>query len=534
MDNIINIKINPRYIKEEIIEGQRLRPFQKETIEAIKNNNSKIIFVEAPVGSGKSYIIRNIIEDNYFSRKPLILTYPTKILMDAQVSAMKKELNNIAIWPDDNFIPKGINIFNYSSDTLIKYLMKNDMDLKLDKSEFLNNIIRNLGFYSDKSAIITSPDVLHILIDLHFYKGSKRLELIIKGSYIFFDEFHLYTNLANFYKLIENLLKNNLPEKLIFLSATPYIKEELKEIQNRYASKIISFNKSIGSKNDFKFNYFLNAEIHQFKYTDLNKTFEKLTNIIPKIEKPVAIIFDSIFRLNHLKNRIINKFKNNFKIFEWSGMKKDKNYILNEKTVILGTSAIEVGIDMNFKTLITEVSYWTSAIQRIGRVGRKSDGKLIIFTNKNFIPYIENKQVFKRNEFENEIIKATLKDPCDKLVSGEMFRGDSFNFALVDSQTGNIISYSESIFAMFEVEDLIDDWKTYSFEKKKNCLLDWQINPEKAKEILLYDKIMPYWGIVKGKLRDRYERISSIYDKNEGELHIIYDNTENGYIFYER
>lgn len=44
------IKINPRYVKEE----NGLRPFQKETQEAIKNSDVKIIFVEAPVGSGKS------------------------------------------------------------------------------------------------------------------------------------------------------------------------------------------------------------------------------------------------------------------------------------------------------------------------------------------------------------------------------------------------------------------------------------------------------------------------------------------------
>jgi len=46
---ILKIKINPRYVKEE----NGLRPFQMETLEAIKNSSAKLIFVEAPVGSGK-------------------------------------------------------------------------------------------------------------------------------------------------------------------------------------------------------------------------------------------------------------------------------------------------------------------------------------------------------------------------------------------------------------------------------------------------------------------------------------------------
>jgi superfamily II DNA or RNA helicase len=84
MDERIKIYIEPRYVKEEDWDGQRIRPFQKEALEAIKRSDARIIFIEAPVGSGKSYIIRNLIQDDYFQRKPVVLTYPTKILMDGE------------------------------------------------------------------------------------------------------------------------------------------------------------------------------------------------------------------------------------------------------------------------------------------------------------------------------------------------------------------------------------------------------------------------------------------------------------------
>jgi hypothetical protein len=39
--------IGPRYVKQDT---SGLRPFQREALEAIKNSDARLIFVEAPVG----------------------------------------------------------------------------------------------------------------------------------------------------------------------------------------------------------------------------------------------------------------------------------------------------------------------------------------------------------------------------------------------------------------------------------------------------------------------------------------------------
>jgi len=55
-NNILGISfIYQGNIKSYIKEENGLRPFQRETLEAIKNSSAKLIFVEAPVGSGKDY-----------------------------------------------------------------------------------------------------------------------------------------------------------------------------------------------------------------------------------------------------------------------------------------------------------------------------------------------------------------------------------------------------------------------------------------------------------------------------------------------
>lgn len=262
------------------------RPFQKETINAIKNPNSKIVIVEAPVGSGKSYIIRNLMQDpDFFKRKPIILTYPTKILMDAQISALSKELPNVSIWPDSLPSANAINVFYYSSSSLVSYLRKQSLDFKLQKSELINEMLREFGFLSNKSMIVTSPDVLHLLVNRKAYKGSKRIQNLLNGAYIFFDEFHLYSNLKNFPVLIQNLLEG-MASKIIFLSATPYQNEDLEQIIEKNPSELIDFKNSQSDNKGTIFNYSLDVEICPFNYIDLNQNLDKLIKFIPKSEKP--------------------------------------------------------------------------------------------------------------------------------------------------------------------------------------------------------------------------------------------------------
>ena len=93
------IVIHPRTVKQK----DGFRPFQKQTLEALKSQ-SKLILVEAPVGAGKSHIIYQMLQDNQISKHPIILTYPTKILIQSQINFLKNKKFNIKHWPDDQQI----------------------------------------------------------------------------------------------------------------------------------------------------------------------------------------------------------------------------------------------------------------------------------------------------------------------------------------------------------------------------------------------------------------------------------------------
>jgi len=522
---MINIKILPRYVKE----NSGWRPFQLQILEAIKNDNINLIIVEAPVGSGKTFIMRKLLEEKIFQRNPIIFLYPTKILMEAQVNSIKRDLkDNVKIWPYEEFELYKTNLFLYSTDSLLYYMKKNNLDRIKEKGKLLLKLFTDIEWQSKSGAVVTSPDVLYLLIK-GAYTNSNKVLNYLPNAIIVFDEFHCYYGLNTFSFLIEELL-SKIANKIVLLSATPILSKELNELTTKYNPIFITFENSIGNNKDKCFNYQLNTEIISFKISDLNQYEKFLIEKLKNIKLPAAIIFDSIFRLRHIQKRFKNNsiFKN-IRLVEWSGMKKDEKLILDEKTLVLGTSSIEVGIDMNFKSLVFEATYWPSAIQRLGRVGRKEEGESIIFTRKDFSPFIK-KDIFERDEFES-ILKEVLNDPKEGIGDDFSFRGQSFKFLIYDEELKESFIYNENVFAMYEITDFIDDWQQKDEKEKFEILInEFEIEEEKAKDIILYDRIMPIWGLLKGKIRDDYEFISSgeiIYPtEDRKELHI------KRYVFY--
>ena len=564
MENKIRLRVEPRFVKEEVVDGQRIRPFQKETLDAIKNSDAKIILVEAPVGSGKSYIIRNLIMDEYFKGKTIVLTYPTKILMDAQVEAMKGE--NVAVWPDDKEIfplegKNSGNILKYSLDSLSQYFGEypEEFDAFENRGEFLGGGLFKLE-YGEYRIFVTTPDVIWLIYSKR-YKGSHMLQAQLKEAIISFDEFHAYANLYNFYKLLENLVFKSKVEKILLLSATPYLRrEKWGEIEQRLKEKRIttneiSFEESTAKEDGQIFNYPLNLSLYNFRYTDRSLCFNQISEILESIEMPAAVIFDSIFRLKHLKGsfeKLDEKNGGKFKIREWSGMKKDDDVIElvrdQGNVIVLGTSAIEVGIDMKFRSLITEASNWASAIQRIGRVGRlqyssnnhpdMNKGNVCLFVNsRDTFNRFEMEKRLPRKRFENAL-QETLPNPDSDFVSGEMFRGESYDFILIDKFIPKPVIYSETIFAMYNVDE--QQCKDFygSDEDKRGILRKEGIKDKNLiEEIIWRDKLSTIWGIVVSVgLADKYDRIIGVRkEPKDNPRHIIiYTNTNlGGFYFYK-
>ncbi|MDI7252621.1 MAG: hypothetical protein QME89_08680, partial [Actinomycetota bacterium] len=87
----------------------------------------------------------------------------------------------------------------------------------------LDRLFRLTPMLSGKSIVLTTPDVLWLVYS-DKYKHSKRLKEDLTKSVVFFDEFHCYCDLKNFYKLLEKLGKGFV-SKVVLMSATPFMRE---------------------------------------------------------------------------------------------------------------------------------------------------------------------------------------------------------------------------------------------------------------------------------------------------------------------
>jgi hypothetical protein len=375
---------------------------------------------------------------------------------------------------------------------------------------------------------VTTPDVLHIIKE-GWYRGTQRLEALLNKAIVVFDEFHLYTGLKNFAPLIEWLV-DSVADKIVFLSATPTTNEEIEDIWLKYPHEVIEFEDSIGGVNDKIFNYPLQLHVEECKYTKTDIILAQLKKYLPILPKPAAVIFDSVFRLRHLKPVLEKEFGSRLHILEYSGMKKDQ-LTFDKNTVILGTASVEVGVEMPIKSLITETSYWTSAIQRLGRVGRLDEGEAVLLTRKRLTPFLKDKTSLTRNELEQDILRSALKESMGTMVSGEMFRGDSYSFLVIDRGYNLVMPYSEAIFAMFDIEDdFVTNWQRLDHKQKREILKDdYRLSNDMIEDILLRDRIIPFWGVVSGRLKSEYENVTTKLADNE--LIISLNNSGKTYYF---
>jgi CRISPR-associated helicase Cas3 len=507
-----------------------LHPFQIETLKAVNNRNAQIIIVEAPVGAGKSRIVRDIAlkPDR---KEPIILSYPTKILMETQLSSLKKEALNLSVWPDDSPNPETIPVFNYSTDALIRFMRKQKMTAPPDRSSLWQRVLFTHEGMRGPFFMVTTPDVLWLLFIAEVYRPANRLQNYLQNSIIVFDEFHLFYGLDTFPELIEKML-NTVAKKIILLSATPILSETLRQLQQKFITEVITF-KEGQNCNHRIFNYPLKLYVHTFRHTNIDEAEKEIRQVLQELPTPAAIIMDSVFRLAHLKKRLCDNPPSGLRIIEWSGRFKEEHGPLREGDVVLGTSSIEVGIDMVFRGAIVEAWEWSSTIQRLGRIGRHCRGVAHLFTrSRDLNLLIGEKGEWGRTEFEKNVLKNGLNDPRVEKIRGGGFRGRSFSLLMYDKDLSEPILYNEQILCQYDVTDREEYWQEYSLSKKHDYLKrQLRLKDEKTEELLLYDALVPWWGVLQGSLSNKYNRIEYFkFDQLEREL--IIQTEADSFAFY--
>jgi CRISPR-associated endonuclease/helicase Cas3 len=346
----------------------------KITDELINANSGKLITLKAPTGSGKTEILSSVFLSQWRINKlfagRLFWVEPTHALLGQMRSRLEL------------------------------YAKIADLHVDEDHGDVLN-----------KTFLYTAPITLTTIDSLVYGYIAKRVETwidrgaetgrytlpagLIMNSLIILDEAHLIQDEVFLGpRVLSHVLCSivNAGGLVILSTATlpTAIKNEL--------SKCIE-----GTVTEYELNGFRKHKINLHR-DYINKQlidFVKGGNI--NCNESSIIILNTIERAQEVYRILHDKCGDNVLLMHSLMTRGDKERIYeklrnaNSGVILVGTQAVEVGIDLSIDNLYTEISPIDSLIQRIGRVGRHSgSANVYVFNVENELPYhkklIENTQ----------------------------------------------------------------------------------------------------------------------------------------------
>lgn len=292
----------------------------------------------------------------------------------------------------------------------------------LDKGRALAEVLR-----LDKPKIVLiNPDVLYLVYTLAYRHSAESVATLQAYQTLVFDEFHLYGGLELAHALFLIYLARALHsfKRVMLLSATPdsRTKAWINLLLNPYV--IDAFTTTPRPKvGERRVAHTIDLtvinrgkDVGKTVYTQiiaLRETLRALRIANPDDEYiPGVVILNSVVDVIELENLLIQSG------FSWEELASVRGLVgraarnVKGKTLVIGTSAIEVGIDFKCDHLIFEAGDAASFMQRFGRVGRHQPGKAYLLESSRIADALgSTTPILNRSELEKQVY--TIYDVAD-------------------------------------------------------------------------------------------------------------------------
>lgn len=394
--NIFNLSVDDF----KFLQTYKLYQHQKDASSVIGN-----AILTAPTGSGKTETsllwLQNQLKKTGNGRVFYILPYV------ASINAMFKRL--------EKEIPAKIGLLHGKLSAFIETKFENDDSVDEKHKEIIKNQFRTLV---SPFKIVTPFQLLKNIFAL---KGFEKNLFEWAGGYFIFDEIHAYN--PKVFAQIISLLKfatKYLDVKVFIMTATlpSFLKKALETAIGNFTSlkanqKLYnSFNRHriIVKKGLLGDNLSLiqNHLEKNLKVLVVCNTVKQAQLVYKQLSSPQKLLLHSAFTAQDRSN-------------------KEHQLSNNDITLLVGTQAIEVSLDLDYDVIFTEPAPLDALIQRFGRVNRKrqkgicdcfvfedrNEADKFIYPNKNVID--RTIQILKEKEFQNSgiIQESELQEMID-------------------------------------------------------------------------------------------------------------------------
>lgn len=348
------------------------------------------LLLVAPTGGGKTQAAAFPVLDHGESA---IFVYPTNALAEDQERSIRRLLERLAMpyyqlaaddhWDADAYRRARAVLVRAEGQSLEEFR-------RLWHQTRKGQALAQLLSYQEKPLLLlTNPDTLFLMLALRYHAGFEILSRLQGFQTLVIDEFHLYggVELATLLFMVHSLLRQEgFLRRVVFLSATPQ-REVLDLLDRPFAPK------SIVAKAVPESHQPSRRVLHpvELEVTSASHVVEQIADRIGAMRSglslsksdpdfvPLVVIVNSVLAAIHLEDLLVRRGFDRSQLGIYRGLSDRAIRDIRGKLVVIGTSAIEVGVDFNAEYLLFEAWSGPSFLQRFGRIGRHRDGRAILF-----------------------------------------------------------------------------------------------------------------------------------------------------------
>lgn len=405
--------------------GRTLYPHQAVILDEWENQEAFLLLTKT--GSGKTaaaalpFLLR---AKNPDFREGAVFVYPTKALIEDQersIRALARAEGVLidSLTPDTVHAKYGaeqVVLVRVDADRLEAFAKAHNFrkrDGSLDKGRALTEVLR-----LDKPKIVLiNPDILFLIYTLSYRHSAESVATLQAYQTLVFDEFHLYggVELAHALFLIHLARALHTFKRVLLLSATPDT-QTYAWIDRLLHPYVIDANTptprpSSGQRQVahpialWCMNRGMNVvETAGAQILALRETLHALRARSTDPEYiPGVVILNSVVDAIELEDWLVANGFAREAIASVRGLVSRTARDVRDKTLVVGTSAIEVGIDFKCDYLIFEAGDAAGFMQRFGRVGRHQPGTAYLLEGSRVAGVLAGQTEISRDDLEQQV-----------------------------------------------------------------------------------------------------------------------------------
>lgn len=379
-------------LPQAIVDGVRTRLYLHQAAMFNEWNEHDAFLLVTKTGSGKTRATALPVLKNHESA---VFVYPTNALIQDQARAIRQLMEDEGIsfreWTPQNatekFGTEEYILAQVNADVLAAFAKAWGMG-EQQKGAVLLRLLQQ----DKRKIVLMNPDILFLLYSLRYRASQEALAHLQAYTTLVLDEFHLYSGveLAHALFLIHLARRMHAFQRVVLLSATPNV--EVQAYTDRLLAPLVvnasvTVPQPLCGERTVAHDVTLQplpvggdiVETARAKVLSLMDELSRLRDANGEANKrgeyvPCLVILNSVVNAIALEDALVEAGLARADITPIRGLSARSSRDVRGKTLVIGTSAIEVGMDFQADYLLFEAGDAASFMQRFGRIGRHRKG----------------------------------------------------------------------------------------------------------------------------------------------------------------